>query len=254
MSADSEKPNIIGGNWTKYCTVAKSVGRSRPIWTSVVVCARVACALRPVQSIPVAIFLNHDAQSAAQTTRFRLRSELPFALRYTVTTKLFDVFPGFQQSQCSYFGKMAGGKWPCFPAKFLADVLRHNVLRRTTLLQGRPLRCSFNFWFSSVPTGVIYNFGNTETKKETGGNVQCGWWCSGYSKEQWFYPDSVCLSHCTNTIHPWKAWLARESDLIAKKARTLEGMAMEILTYCNFTKFWSVKISVVSDRGAFGFV
>ena len=27
MSADSEKPNIIGGNWTKYCTVAKSVGR-----------------------------------------------------------------------------------------------------------------------------------------------------------------------------------------------------------------------------------
>ena len=50
MSADSEKPNIIGGNWTKYCTVAKSVGRGRPIWRSVVVCARVACALRPVQS------------------------------------------------------------------------------------------------------------------------------------------------------------------------------------------------------------
>ena len=50
MSADSEKPNIIGGNWTKYCTVAKSVGRGRPIWTSVVVRARVACALRPVQS------------------------------------------------------------------------------------------------------------------------------------------------------------------------------------------------------------
>ena len=70
MSADSEKPNIIGGNWTKSCTVAKSVGRGRPIWTSVVVRARVACALRPVQSIPVAIFLNHDAQSAAQTTRF----------------------------------------------------------------------------------------------------------------------------------------------------------------------------------------
>ena len=77
MSADSEKPNIIGGNWTKYCTVAKSVGRGRPISASVVVGARVACALRPVQSIPVAIFLNHDAQSAAQTTRFRLRSELP---------------------------------------------------------------------------------------------------------------------------------------------------------------------------------
>ena len=29
MSADSEKPNIIGGNWTKYCTVAKSVGRGK---------------------------------------------------------------------------------------------------------------------------------------------------------------------------------------------------------------------------------
>ena len=57
-------------------TVAKFVGRSRPIWTSVVDRARVACALWPVQSIPVAIFLNHDAQSAAQTTRFRLRSEL----------------------------------------------------------------------------------------------------------------------------------------------------------------------------------
>ena len=30
MSADSEKPNIIGGNWTKYCTVANlwvGVGR-----------------------------------------------------------------------------------------------------------------------------------------------------------------------------------------------------------------------------------
>ena len=36
------------------------MGRSRPIWTSVVVCARVACALRLVQSLPVAIFLNHD--------------------------------------------------------------------------------------------------------------------------------------------------------------------------------------------------
>ena len=50
MSADSEKPNIIGGNWTKYCTVAKSVGRGRPIWTSVVVRARVNRALQPVQS------------------------------------------------------------------------------------------------------------------------------------------------------------------------------------------------------------
>ena len=72
MSADSEKPNIIRGNWTKYCTVAKSVGRGRPVSTSVVVRARarVACALRPVESIPVAIFLNHDVQSAAQMTCF----------------------------------------------------------------------------------------------------------------------------------------------------------------------------------------
>ena len=45
MSADSEKPNIIGGNWTKYCTVAKSVGRGRPIWTPVVVRARASLAL-----------------------------------------------------------------------------------------------------------------------------------------------------------------------------------------------------------------
>ena len=44
MSDDSEKPNIIG-NWTKYCTVAKSVGRGRPIWTSVVVRARASLAL-----------------------------------------------------------------------------------------------------------------------------------------------------------------------------------------------------------------
>ena len=71
MSADSEKPNIIGGNWTKYCTAAKFVGRGRPIWKSVVVRARarVACALWPVQSIPVAIFLNQDAQSALRKRR-----------------------------------------------------------------------------------------------------------------------------------------------------------------------------------------
>ena len=54
--ADSEKPKIIGGNWMKYCTVAKSMRRGRPIWTSVSVRARVSCALRPVRSIPVAKF------------------------------------------------------------------------------------------------------------------------------------------------------------------------------------------------------
>ena len=36
----------------KYCTVAKSMGRSRPIWTSIVICVRVACALRPVRFLP----------------------------------------------------------------------------------------------------------------------------------------------------------------------------------------------------------
>ena len=45
MSADSEKPNILRGNWTKYGTVAKSVGRGRPIWTSVVVRARARASL-----------------------------------------------------------------------------------------------------------------------------------------------------------------------------------------------------------------
>ena len=79
MSADSEKPNIIGGNWTvlhcgKICGLGLAdlnVGR-RPRAR-----ARVTCAVQPVRSIPVAIFLNHDAQSAAQMTRFWLRSKLP---------------------------------------------------------------------------------------------------------------------------------------------------------------------------------
>ena len=51
MSADSEKPNITGGIWMKYCTVAKNMGRDRPISVEVNGCARVACALRPSQSI-----------------------------------------------------------------------------------------------------------------------------------------------------------------------------------------------------------
>ena len=54
----------------KYCTVTKSMGRDRPISVEVNGCARVACALPPSRSIPVAIFLNHDAQIAAQTARF----------------------------------------------------------------------------------------------------------------------------------------------------------------------------------------
>ena len=77
LSADSVKPNITGGIWMKYCTVAKSMGRDRPISVAVNGWARVACALRTSRSIPVAIFLNHDAQITAQTTRFWLRSKLP---------------------------------------------------------------------------------------------------------------------------------------------------------------------------------
>ena len=52
MPADSEKPNITGGIWMKYCTVAKSygMGRDRPISVEVTGCARVACALQPSQS------------------------------------------------------------------------------------------------------------------------------------------------------------------------------------------------------------
>ena len=61
---------LQGGIWTKNCTVAKSMGRNRPISVEVNGCAHVACALRPSRSIPVAIFLNHDAQIAAQMTRF----------------------------------------------------------------------------------------------------------------------------------------------------------------------------------------
>ena len=50
--------------------VAKIRGRDRPISVEVTGCARVACTLRPIRSIPVAIFLSHDAQIAVQTMRF----------------------------------------------------------------------------------------------------------------------------------------------------------------------------------------
>ena len=64
----SEKPNIFffffgggGGIWVYYCTVAKTMDQDRPICIEVNGCARVACAVRPCRSIPVAIFLNYDA-------------------------------------------------------------------------------------------------------------------------------------------------------------------------------------------------
>ena len=37
--APRRKP-LVGGNWMKYCTVAKTMGRGRPIWTSVIVRVR----------------------------------------------------------------------------------------------------------------------------------------------------------------------------------------------------------------------
>ena len=48
MSADSENPKITRGNWMKYCTVAKRMGRDRPISVEVNGGAHAACALRPV--------------------------------------------------------------------------------------------------------------------------------------------------------------------------------------------------------------
>ena len=55
---------IIGRNIALWQNLWVGVGRTSSART------RVACAQWPVQSIPLAIFLNHDAQSAAQTTRF----------------------------------------------------------------------------------------------------------------------------------------------------------------------------------------
>ena len=58
--------NNTGGIWMKYCTVAKSMDRDRPICVEVNGYAHVACALRA----EVDQFQgNHDAQIAAQATR-----------------------------------------------------------------------------------------------------------------------------------------------------------------------------------------
>ena len=57
ISADSEKPHIVGGIWMKYCSALWQnylwVGRS-----SVNASACAAWTLRPILSIPVAIFLT----------------------------------------------------------------------------------------------------------------------------------------------------------------------------------------------------
>ena len=67
MSADSEKPKLcrIG---MKYCNVAKTMGRDGRICVEMNGCARVVAVCG--RSISVAIFLNHDAQIAAQATLF----------------------------------------------------------------------------------------------------------------------------------------------------------------------------------------
>ena len=77
MSADSERPNVIGGNWMKHCTVAKSVGQvgrferpSSSARASLALCGRFDQFRSPYSWL-------HDAQSAAKTTSFWLRSELP---------------------------------------------------------------------------------------------------------------------------------------------------------------------------------
>ena len=62
--------------WQRYCTVAKCMGRSGPIWTSVVVCARrlrsVAGSINSGRHI-----LAFTMRRALRKTRFWLRSELP---------------------------------------------------------------------------------------------------------------------------------------------------------------------------------
>ena len=129
MSADSEKPNIIGGNWMKYCTVAKSMGRSGPIWTSVVVCARVACALQPVRSIPVAIFLpSRCAERCAKDaflTSFRatLRAQWLISLFLVLHAHWFSA-PGVkkQTSTVSIEGFVETASRPPFKFKAAAVV------------------------------------------------------------------------------------------------------------------------------------
>ena len=56
----------------EYCTVAKSVGRCRTIWKFVIVRARVRVTwvLRPVRSVPVAIFLISRCTGRRENDRF----------------------------------------------------------------------------------------------------------------------------------------------------------------------------------------
>ena len=71
MSAYSEKPNIIGDNWIKYCTVIESMGRGmadlnvrrRPGARRLRSCGRFDQFRSPYFSL-------YDAESAAQMTHF----------------------------------------------------------------------------------------------------------------------------------------------------------------------------------------
>ena len=68
----------------KYCTVANSIGRSWPIWTSVVVCARNACALRPVDQ-----FLS-PYSGITMRRALRKRSLFAFVPTYLNKKVIFD--------------------------------------------------------------------------------------------------------------------------------------------------------------------
>ena len=85
LLTQKKKPKHYRGNWMKYCTVSKSMGRGTPIWTSVVVCARVACALWPVRSIPVALFLPSQCAERCANDAFLT------SLRATLSRCLYSV-------------------------------------------------------------------------------------------------------------------------------------------------------------------
>ena len=82
----------------KYCTAAKSTGRGRPIWMSVAVPTRIACALRPDRSIPVTIFLPSQcaercANDAFLTSlRATLRCPETLFISHEIANFLFSVF------------------------------------------------------------------------------------------------------------------------------------------------------------------
>ena len=93
ISADSEKPKVIGGNWTKYCTVAKSVGRGRPIWTSVVVRARASL-----------VFCGRFNQFRSPYSWITMHR----ALR---KRRVFDIVPSYLKARWQYIGPTWATTW-----------------------------------------------------------------------------------------------------------------------------------------------